>query len=174
MQTILKRHGIATRALSVAVIVASLGSARVLAAYPEIHVSWATGTPVEGYDYDVETTGEGSPDFPNVKLYTGNLTWKVWSTDTDNPDDIGDIGVISCPAAANFGVKIENGDNDGPGAREVKAINLEPTNVANYSTLTGGEMTGDLTGNLTVVQDGSSNGGEVNLTIGGDVGAGVL
>jgi len=102
------------------------------AAYPVIHVQWdGGGTPVENTHYRIETDSPASPDFPDVELIAGHLDWRVWSTDTDNEDDIGDIGTISCPHADNFAVTILD-DSGGVGARDVKAITLVPSSSSNY------------------------------------------
>jgi hypothetical protein len=80
---------------------------------PVIHVTWdETPGPIEGLNYFVRTASPASPEFPDVELQTGSLTWRIWSVDTDNPNNIGDIGVISCPHADNFAVKILD-DSDG-------------------------------------------------------------
>ena len=150
--------------LTIVAVLGFFGFSPVLGADPEIHVAWDSGTPIQDFDYQVS----GSVDFPDVKLITGNLTWKIWSTDTDNPDGIGDIGVISSPYAANFGVKIED-DQGNPGAREVKGINLDPSSTTNYSSLTGGKITGDLTGDLFLQESTGGEGGTATFTIGGNV-----
>ena len=73
---------------------------------PVIHVAWdGGGTPILDAHYSVRTLPPASPEFPDVELIAGNLTWRVWSKDADNPDGVGDIGVISSPAAQNFAVR---------------------------------------------------------------------
>ncbi len=138
---------------------------------PTIHVTWEESPPpLQGTHYVISTDSPASPDFPDVRLLAGSLTWRVWSTDTDNPSSIGDIGVISCPAAADFGVKIRN-SSDGPGARTVKGINLDPTNAANYSRITGGETTLDVEEGFFLQQASGGAGGDITgaFIIGGDV-----
>ena len=132
---------------------------------PVIHADWdEPGDPPDlGSDYVVTTT---DPDYPDVKLITGSLTWKIWSTDTDNPNDIGDIGNISSPYDQNFKVTIED-DEGGEGARHVKGIDLDPTDPANHSSLNG-SITGDLQGDLLVQKASGGSGGTVSLTIAGD------
>ena len=62
------------------------------AADPVIHVQWdGGGTPVLNVDYTVTTTGSASAAFPDVDLVTGRQHWRIWSVDTDNTNDIGDI-----------------------------------------------------------------------------------
>ncbi len=142
------------------------------AADPVIHVSWdESPDPILNQDYTVSTEAPASVDYPYVFLVTGSLTWRVWSTDTDNPLNVGDIGVISCPAAANFAIKLLD-DSDGPGARTVKGINLVPTSSSNYSRITSGEIKGDLDGDLTLQQSSGGTGGDVTglLIIGDGVG----
>lgn len=110
-----------------------LFSTVVRAATPVIQVQWDQGgTPVHLQDYIVDTSGTGTPDFPDVKLLTGRSDWRVWSTDTDNPEGIGDIGVISSPHAANYMVTIAS-QSGGYGARNVKGIMLDPSSASNYS-----------------------------------------
>ncbi len=139
---------------------------------PVIHLQWdGGGTPVANFDYTIDTTVNGSPEFPDVILHTGRLDWRIWSTDTDNTGGIGDIGVISSPAAQNFGVAILS-DSDGAGARDVKAINLEPTSSGNYSNISapnegwGSIISGELMDELIVQADTSGGGGEVTLHLG--------
>ena len=86
------------------------------AANPEIHAAWSQPTgPYLNVHYQVITSAPASPEYPDVRLLIGDLGWKVWSTDIDNPGSIGDIGVISTPVAANFAVKVET-DTGGAGA----------------------------------------------------------
>ena len=112
---------------------------------PTLHVAWGEPDPPEaGDDYIITDT---NPRFPNVELVSESLTWRIWSEDSDNPDGIGDIGVISSPYPENFGVKIED-DLGNPGAREVNGIILDPTDEAKASSLTSGRISGDLTGDV--------------------------
>ncbi|MBU0718817.1 MAG: hypothetical protein KJ749_11255 [Planctomycetes bacterium] len=155
------------------IAVAMIMGAGARAADPVIHVDWDDpgDPPVLNTDYQVITTGSGSPDYPDVKLITGNDGWRIWSTDTDNPDNIGDIGVISSPYAQNFGLKLE-GPGESKGAREVKGINLDPQGVgsdANHSRLTGGRVS-KLSGDMFLQQSSGGQGGDlVSLTIDGNV-----
>lgn len=155
----------------VAILASLLTASAAWAVPPEIHVAWdESPQPVEDTDYVIDDT---DPDFPNVELITGSVTWRIWSVDEDNPSDIGDIGVITSPYPQNFGVKILD-DSDGPGARVVKGINLDPQGSGsdgNYSRITSGETTGDLDGDLVLQQSSGGTGGEImgTLTIGADV-----
>lgn len=135
---------------------------------PVIHAAWNEpgDRPARNIDYFIKTDPPASPDFPDVELVTGSLTWQIWSTDTDNPDDIGDIGIITSPAPENFVVTIED-DLGNPGARHVKGIILDPTDAANQSGISGGRITGDLTGDLLVQEDSSGTGGDVDFAIEG-------
>ncbi len=140
-----------------------------IAAPPTIHVAWGNPVPPESpTDYSVDST---DPDFLYVELKTGNSAWRIWSTDADNPNSIGDIGIISSPHPQNFAVKIE-GNSSAPGARMVKGIVLDPQGTgsdANYSNITGGRITGDLHGNLTLQRSSGAAGGEAILVINGNV-----
>lgn len=74
---------------------------------PVICLAWdRTEAPEEGTNFEIVTTGTGSLEFPNVKLLTGDQTWRVWSVDSGNTNNVGDIGEISSPAPANFSVRI--------------------------------------------------------------------
>ena len=127
---------------------------------PVIHVTWDDpGTPMEDTHYRIIDT---DPDYPNVELIEGSLTWRIWSTDTDNEDDIGDIGTISCPHADNFAVTILD-DSGGVGARDVKAITLVPSSSSNYANLvgdtsTGSRLSGEVLDALTVTASSSGTG----------------
>jgi hypothetical protein len=150
--------------------VSFLSTAR--AADPVIHVRWDEGPqqPEQGTHYTVKIDSPASAEFPDVELIAGHLDWRIWSVDTDNPDDVGDIGVISSPYAQNFAVTILD-DSDGAGARNVKAITLDPTSSSNYSNILAGTITGDLQDDLLVQRSSGGTGGEVSLSISGDAGA---
>ena len=129
---------------------------------PTIHVAWGEPIPpVLDENYRIKTDAPASVDFPDVELITGSLTWQIWSTDIDNPDNIGDIGTISSPHPNNFAVKIRN-DSDPfvRGARQVKAITLVPSSSSNYSNITEARISG-LQDELTVQADTLGTGGEV-------------
>jgi hypothetical protein len=133
---------------------------RVSADPPTLNVSWDEPAPPESpTDYEIDAT---DPDFPNVELKTGSLTWRVWSTDPDNPDGIGDIGVISCPHPQNFAVTLRN-DSDPflRGARDVKGITLVPSSASNQSNIKDVFISGQLTDDVTVQADSFGLGGEV-------------
>ena len=88
-----------------------------------IHVTWEESPPpVEGLDYHVNGL--------DVELETGSMTWRIWATNA------GILGTITCPHPANFGVKFED-DAGGPGAERVTDINLIPSDLDNYSNITG-------------------------------------
>ncbi len=137
------------------------------AADPVISVTWdETPAPTEDVDYEIHTT---NPAFPDVELIAESLTWRIWSTDTDNPNNIGDIGAITCPHPENFGVKILDA-SDGPGARNVTNLELEPDGDSYYSRIIEASITGDLGGNLSVQRSTGGTGGDlVSVTIDGQV-----
>lgn len=136
--------------------------AALFGADPTIGVAWEeVPPPILGINYMIDTTGDATPEFPNVRLLTGSLTWRIWSTDPDNPEmpggggaGVGDIGVISSPVAQNFKVSIES-------ARTVKGIVLAPASSANHSSLGYCELRGDLLGDLRVQADANGDGGIV-------------
>jgi hypothetical protein len=135
-------------------------------ASPTIQVAWSGGTPQSPNDYEIDDIS--NPDFPDIELKAGG-TWTIWSTDPDNPGNIGDIGHITCPNPADFVVRIRNNANSGPGARHVSSAVLAPTSN-NHSSVALAEITGNLTGDLTVTPDSGGSGGTLDdVTIGGDV-----
>ena len=134
---------------------------------PTIHAKLGEFPAILDIDYTVLTTPPASPDFPDVELIFAAPNWQVWSTDTDNFDDIGDIGVISCPHPGNFGVRIERAVfPTGPGARDVKGISLVPGSSSYFSNITGTNITGQLLDDLIVQADTFGNGGEVDMLFG--------
>jgi len=147
-------------------LVMGISAATAFAVPPTVYVTWKeVPGPVEGTHYMIH---DADPDYPDVELIHESLTWCIWSEDSDNPDWIGDIGVISSPHPENFGVTIEN-DQGGSGAREVKGIILDPTDAAKYSVINGGQISGDLTGDLFVEESSGESGGSVSLTVDGNV-----
>ncbi len=159
------KRGVQPR-VAIATIMCCLGTSSALGAYPVIHVAWEEpgGPPVQGTDYEIYTT---DPNYPDVELITGSDTWQVWSTDPDNPGGIGDIGEITSPHDQNYGLKIED-DLEGPGARYMQGIVLDPTDPANYSNLTG-SITGGLAGDLFLQRSSGGQGGICTFSIGGYV-----
>ncbi len=160
--------------LTAVAIAMALGGVDGFAADPTIHLAWdEPGTPAANIDYFVKVEAPASPEFPDVQLETGSLTWRIWSTDPDNPDGLGDIGVISSPAAQNFGVSVatplDELGNAHPGARTVRAITLVPTSSGNHSNIPNAWMLGDLLEDVVVQPDASGNGGEAELHIAGNV-----
>jgi hypothetical protein len=137
--------------------------ANVTNAAPVIHAQWDEGgqqQPEEGIHYNVYTDSPASPEFPDVELVTGRLDWRIWSVDTSNPDDLGDIGVISSPHAEDFAVRISNPSHPFlEGARNIKAIMLEPTNSSNYSRINGGSF--GLVDGLVLKANSSGDGGDI-------------
>ncbi|MCH8880028.1 MAG: hypothetical protein IID34_09110 [Planctomycetes bacterium] len=133
---------------------------------PEICVSFDGDTPELDFDFTVDYVTD--PANPSVVLKTGNLTWNVRSRVGPPPLDIpANIGTISIDptAVGDFEVSILNGT--GAGAANVGTINL--TDAGGYSSIEGGSISGNLTGGLTLVHDIGFNGGELTLTIDGDV-----
>ncbi len=97
-------------------------------------------------------------------------TYSFSAIDIDNPEYIGDIGVISCPHPDNFAVAIRSDFTLGEvGARNVKGINLAPSNSNYYSNIINSHTSGVLVDELVVQADGSGNGGEVYLEIGSGI-----
>lgn len=146
-------------------VVLGMASGSALGVPPTINVVWDDqGTqPVEDVDYRLE---EATPGFIDVELISEQDTWRIWSTDADNPGGIGDIGVISIAddhTGAFYGLSIGPGGAD-PGARHVKGIDLWPfgfTGPAARSKLAHGRITGDLTGVLKVKRSSTGQEGWV-------------
>lgn len=134
---------------------------------PDICVNWdEQGSPDPFDDFQVNFSDEA---FPNIELKRGSLTWRIWSVDTSNPNNIGDIGVISSPHAQNFAVRISaHSTTEVPGARTIKAINLSPTSAPNHSSVSYAWITGDLEDGLIVQRSSGDAGGHVNLFVEGD------
>jgi len=110
----------------------------VIAADPVIYAAWdESPQPTQGVHYIITTSSPASPEFPDIELVEGSLTWRIVSVDVDNEDALGDIGVISSPHADDFAVRIAS-PAGGAGARDVKAIRLQPSSSSNYSRMTGG------------------------------------
>ena len=141
---------------------------------PDICVDWDQGDqPTEGVDFDVFFADLANPD---VTLATG-AAWNVRSKDNaGNPANIGDIKIDATVVTDSFDLAITDNSGGfgvgGPGAANVGSIILsDPTNWTGHSSITAGQITGDLAGDLTVVKDTSDNGGELNMTIDGTVAA---
>lgn len=90
-------------------------SGRADAEPPKIHARWDNGVqqPIKNVHYTIE----GTADLPDVLLNEGRNDWRVWSTDLDAADGVGDIGTISSPINnpfnANFTLKLAaNGSAD--------------------------------------------------------------
>ncbi len=143
---------------------------------PDICVNKDGADPVLDVNFTVDY--ETDPANPSVTLLTGSLSWNVRSDDNGNPGNIGNLTIDPSQPADNFGVKIANGEN--PGAADVESIVLKDADPGwtGYSSLTGGQITGTLTGDLTVVQDASSTGGRLTFSIGqhakGTITAGIV
>lgn len=135
---------------------------------PTVCMSWdASGDPRHPEDFEVSYD---DPAYPNVQLKTGAL-WTVRSVDTENPFDAGDIGTISSPFSDSFDVRLGTGVFD-PGARDVQNIILDPQgrgSDAHHSSVAGGYLTGDLTGDLVLQQSDRGERGDCSLVIAGDM-----
>ncbi|UCC30492.1 MAG: hypothetical protein JSU86_20125, partial [Phycisphaerales bacterium] len=153
-----KRH----LALASVVVFALIMQASVRAS-PTITVTWdCAGEPVDPDHYHVDYT---NPSYPDVELKSECLSWKIKSVDNGNP---GDIGEIPATDAYNYGLEITDGSS-GPGARDVQKIDLNPSDAAKYSLINGGQISGDLTGDLFVQESSDESGGSVSFTVDGNV-----
>ncbi len=129
---------------------------------PVICVDWdeATG-PVHPDDFEVDFTDPASPD---IELKTGSLTWQVSSFSGLTPAD---IGTITTTGSENYVVTIK-GSGTNPGANNIATLNFSPAGNHYSSIGSGTKIAGDLTSDLTVVQDSNGDGGEVSIEIEGD------
>jgi hypothetical protein len=127
-------------------------------------------TPVEGLDFVFDVVTD--PSNPDVTFKTGSSTyaWRVWSqehaSDT-TPDNLGDLAIDSTGSTDDYLVEIQNPNTGGAGAENLgSAVLLDATNWTGYSSITGGTIGVDLTGDLTLVAAGAE-GGELDLWIAG-------
>lgn len=163
-----------SRSLLLTPIGVSLLCATVGAVPPTIHIIWLESPqPVADQDYVIDDT---DPDSPKLELIHESLTWQIWSTDTDNPSNIGDIGEITSPHPQNFAVRIQNG-SFGSGARDVTKIDLDPQGTgsdAKYSRIVAATITGNVDGPIFVQKASGGSGGTVASTsVSGNVGGNV-
>ena len=114
------------------------------------------------------------PQNPALTLIKGSLFWQVRSrvSASDNtPANIGSIKLNPSVDTDNFGVKIANGAS--AGAANVGSIlldrSVDPAWTGHASLAMGSHITGNLTGDVVVVQDASGNGGEVEFVVDGNV-----
>jgi cytoskeletal protein CcmA (bactofilin family) len=113
------------------------------------------------------------PDNPTVTLLRGDdgqgttYEWRVWCEDAS--DDPANIGSISGTLAEDYDVKILDANGD-PGAATVGEINLNPSDPSNFSRISEGRITGDLTDDLFLQEDDGTppTGGELDLQIYGN------
>ncbi len=135
---------------------------------PDIIVDWNDqADPILDFDFEVDFACPTCELNPNVRLVVGNSGWTIASELVEDlVPTIGDIGVIDCPFPDNFGVSLGNAST--PGARNVLAINLKPSNAANSSVLSTSWISGDLAGSLVVQKSTGGAGGDCLFRIGGD------
>lgn len=138
---------------------------------PDICVDWNLGgTPLIFTNFEVDYATDAAN--PSVTLKTG-AGWNVRSDAGDGAvGNIGDIKIDATVLGDDFELSIlDSLGGSAAGAANVGLILLEDTDVnwTGYSSITNGIIEGNLTGNLTVVQDSSDVGGEVTLTIEGAV-----
>jgi len=139
-------------------------------AAPQIFVDWGLpGTPQQPADYEVDYS---NPSVPDVELKTGDTTWYVWSRDSVT-EEVSDIGDIEAYGFADYGLVLADLDGE-PGARHVQSVVLTPegaydSGISAYSGLIPSTITGNLTGGLTLQDEGGGIGGYCQLTVYGDV-----
>lgn len=139
------------------------GSACANGSQVKVCVQWSqTSNPEPDVDFQVTFTDASSP---SVELLRGDLGWVV-SAELVSNGAPANIASITTPAADNFVVKIAKGT--GAGAANVGSITLQPTGSYYSSVASGSHISGNLTGNLTVLRS-STTGGEVTLAVDGNV-----
>jgi hypothetical protein len=115
-------------------------------------------------DFGIVWSGEPGPD---VTLYTGKTNWLLWTEEYNREAVPVDLGDIRTTDSENYVVTIAM-PSGSPGAIDVGSIILQPP--SHYSSLgSASKISGDLLGDLIVQPDGSNNGGDINLEIGGAV-----
>ena len=111
---------------------------------------------------------QADPDNPDVTFWTANDGWKVWSQvseTNETPANLGDLKIDPTLPTDNFSVTVAHGE--APGAANIKSIVLDDENWEGYSNLTGGRMSGDLTGDLYLQRAPAGQGGSASFTIAG-------
>ncbi|TWT45565.1 hypothetical protein RAS1_19930 [Phycisphaerae bacterium RAS1] len=153
------------------------GSACVPGASARVCVAWDQGPdPVPNQDFTVSFADASNPA---IELRTG-ANWIISSEQlvngqpTDEPANIGSLTIDPSSSAEIFSVTIAR--DGGPGAANVGTITLDAASWAGHSSIAqGSHITGDLTGPLTLKSDANGDGGELTLTIDGDLtSAGVI
>ena len=135
---------------------------------PSVCVDWnGIDDPELNFDFRFDFT---DPANPGVTLLTGDPGWMVWSQLGGVyiiPGNLGAIKIDPTLPTDNFGVELASPVGQ-PGAANVGSIVLSAANWTGNSSISGGEIAGNLTGDLTVVQDGAGAGGEAAFTISGN------
>lgn len=139
-----------------------VASASALAVPPTINVTWAESPPpTSPTNYEIDTT---DPDFPDVILHSESETWKVWSVNAGNPGNIGDI---TATGAFNYGLTLED-SSGGPGAANIGKISLDPSLATKFSSINGGTVTGNMTGDLFLQEASGGSGGLIEGRLGSE------
>ncbi len=120
-----------------------------------------TGQVLVGVNVTFDLT---DPDNPDVALKSGASDWLVWSqvssTDT-KVYDLGDLTLAPSGADEDFAVSILNPVTVSTGAANIKSIVLSASSWSGHSRLAG-VVTGDLSGDLKVVEDSAGVGGDID------------
>jgi hypothetical protein len=135
---------------------------------PYVCVDRSGATPVEDFDFRFDFVTD--PANPKVTLLTGNTGWVVWSQVSSSDTTAANLGAIEIDpssASENFSVTVANGAL--PGAKDVGSMDLTAVGWTGFSSLSGGEITGNLTGDLILKKDAAGSGGELTLAVGLDV-----
>ena len=133
----------------------------------EVCFEWSlVANPDENTDFGVDFTDASSPD---LTIFTGNLGWIVSAevVATGAPANIGAIKIDPTVSTDDFEVTISNSGL--AGAANVGSIVLNAISWSGYSTVEGGRISGNLTGNLTLIEDSGGAGGELTFIVDGDV-----
>lgn len=133
---------------------------------PNICVAFDGDTPEINQDFTVDYATD--PANPSVTLRAGNLTWNVRSDDGGSPGNIGDIILDPSSDADNFNVTIASGAS--AGAVNVGSLALNPGGTwTGYSSIgSASKISGDLTGDMELVDNWVGGGSANGFTIEGN------
>ena len=116
---------------------------------PEICVRFDNlqGAPIEDFDFTL-TYVSGVPSIDLTRGDNGAGTifeWRIWSRVSPTDATPAAIGSITGSAADDYKVTVLNASGTA-GASDVDDIDIDPSDLANFSNLTGCDISGDLGG----------------------------
>lgn len=136
----------------------------------QVCVEWSEPgpAPVLNTDFRVDYDCTGCSDAPLVQFRAGSDSWVVYSEviSTSAPANIGELAIDPSSSTEIFEITIDNGGS--PGAANLSSAVLTAASWTGYSSIIGGSISGNLTGNIEVVDDSGGSGGELRLVIEGN------